>query len=45
MMSHDWPNGVVEYGDKADLLSKKKHFAGIAFSVLCVIHGLLGFNS
>ena len=28
MMSHDWPSGVVNYGDKEKLLAKKKHFEG-----------------
>ena len=26
MMSHDWPNGVVNYGDKEKLLKIKRHF-------------------
>nr|XP_002131892.1 lariat debranching enzyme-like [Ciona intestinalis] len=26
MMSHDWPNGVVEHGDKEELLRKKTFF-------------------
>lgn len=26
MLSHDWPAGVYDFGDKAGLLRKKKHF-------------------
>jgi len=31
MMSHDWPNGVVNHGDKEELLRKKWHFEGKPF--------------
>lgn len=25
-MSHDWPNGITDFGDKKELLRYKKHF-------------------
>jgi len=42
MMSHDWPNGVVEYGNKSNLLRKKQHFAGIyIFSLTVLLYNIM----